>query len=184
MLRLGSRRAGRRRPFSQRAAASCPQFRRTRRVWAAPTTGTADAAAGGVWKSTVQRRLAQLPVPVGHGRGALPFTRNDMRVCEPSYRMAAALRLRVDQHRNAHVHAHASTAARCVQRAQHAAACSCRRHVHGEPLAFDHGPCPRGAHDTAANDADHRALLRRGSHRLLCMHHAQRRAAGLCNCQL
>jgi hypothetical protein len=87
---------------------------------------------------------------------------------------AAATRLRVDQHGNAHTRAHASTAACCVQRAQHAAACSCRLHVHGEPLAFDHGPCPRGAHHAAANGADHRALLRRGGHRLLRMHRAQR----------
>ena len=74
-----------------------------------------------------------------------------VRVCEPTYRMAAATRLRVDQHR--HAHAHAPTAARCVQRAQHAAACSCRLHVHGEPLAFDHGSCPQGAHDSKLSAA-------------------------------
>ena len=33
---------------------------------------------------------------------------------------------------------------------------------------------PTRAHDSAANDADHRALLRRGGHRLLRMHRAQR----------
>ena len=33
---------------------------------------------------------------------------------------------------------------RCVQRAQHAAACSRRLHVHGEPLAFDPRSCPQG----------------------------------------
>ncbi|MFN9906230.1 MAG: hypothetical protein ACK56F_08920, partial [bacterium] len=32
----------------------------------------------------------------------------------------------------------------------------------------------QGAHDAAANGADHRALLRRGGHRLLRMHRAQR----------
>ena len=50
----------------------------------------ADAAAGGVWKSTVQRQLAHFPVPVGHVRG--PFLSHEM-TCACASRATAWLRL-------------------------------------------------------------------------------------------
>jgi hypothetical protein len=65
--------------------------------------------------------------------------------------MAAATRLRVDQHRNAHaqrIHGRPSSrrASDTVHTThEHAArAAALRLHVHGEPRAFDHGSCPKG----------------------------------------